>query len=545
VAEQLELDSLKDLARARQMVARYAPRKASLTNEKKRLLQDEESRLEQLEALVTRQVADHFMAGTLFFRGRHEAATEFGTSFNTALTAAANAKLPRLYPHHTAVAVTEKELEQLLAPQLSGVSPKFLDGPQGLGLLTQDGTRFSPTHHGPVPKLVEGYIEKNDGTAGSVLLQDFTRPPYGLPNDVLRACVATLLRAHKVRLTLEDGTRLGSVADPGAREVFTSVTRFKRATIARNQDQALNARDLAGMGQFFKARLNVEVEREQEALADAVFKHFQPLRERLRNIEARLGQLPGRPQLEETLDKFGKALEASRTHRDVEGTVKALKANLQALTEGVTLLASTESDLTEDAVSAVRAAAAVRDAQLSQLEADGSAGEIQTEAAQLRTQLGHLRPWRDIASVRDAQQRIVEHYQARRAQLLAKQEAAAERVRDGLKRRPGFERLSADEVHQVLRPVSAALTSTSADAVAPPLNELGLVFEERLRRAGEDASAALDELLAGKDERPMTRIDLHLRGREVTTRAELDSLVDEVRSRIGEALDRGEKVRLS
>jgi hypothetical protein len=129
--------------------------------------------------------------------------------------------------------------------------------------------------------------------------------------------------------------------------------------------------------------------------------------------------------------------------------------------------------------------------------------------------------------------------------LLTHQEAAAERVRDGLKRRPGFERLSADEVHQVLRHVSAALTSTSVDAVAPPLSELRLAFDERLRRAADEASALLDDLLVAKDERPMTRIDLHLRGREITTRAELDSLVEEVRSRIGEAIDRGQKVRLS
>jgi hypothetical protein len=115
--------------------------------------------------------------------------------------------------------------------------------------------------------------------------------------------------------------------------------------------------------------------------------------------------------------------------------------------------------------------------------------------------LSHLRPWRDIGSIRDAQHRIVEHYQARRAQLLTHQEAAAERVRDGLKRRPGFERLTADEVHQVLRHVSAALTSTSVDAVAPPLSELRLAFDERLRRAADEASALLDDLLAAKDER--------------------------------------------
>lgn len=362
---------------------------------------------------------------------------------------------------------------------------------------------------------------------------------------MLRACVVTLLRAHKVRLTLEDGTRIGSVADPGAREVFTSLTRFKRATIARNQDEALNARDLASMGQFFKTRLGVEIEREQEALADAVFKYFQPLRDRLRAIEARLGQLPGRPLLEEALEKLGKALEASRAHRDVEGTVKALKANLQALTEGVPLLASTESDLSEEAVAAVRAAAAVRDAQLAQLDAEGSAGSVEAAAEQLRTQLSHLRPWRDIASVAGAQQRVIEHYQARRSQLLSQQEAAAERVRDGLKRRPGFERLSADEAHRVLRPVSAALTTTSVDAVAPPLSELRLVFDERLRRGAEEASALFDELVSAKDERPVTRVDLQLRGRELTTRAELESLVEEVRTRVGEALDRGQKVRLS
>lgn len=542
VAKEQELELIKELGKSRAMLTKYLQRSSSLAGEKKKLLLEEQDRRDHLEARASKLVEAMFVEGTLYFRGKPDAARDFGATFNTVMSTVGAARLPQLYPHHTDLAVTDQELQQLLLPTLAGVSAKFLDGK--LGLLSQDGGRFLPTCNGPVPKLIHSYIQKNEGTAGNVLLQDFARPPYGFPSDVVRACVLTLLRDHRVKLKLDDGSMLTSVSDANARETLLQVTRFKRSEIFPNKDEAITQRDLVGMRRFFEL-LGQDVEPSQEAIADAVFRQFLPLRERLRTLEARFNQLPGRPQLEDTLQKLARALEHCRGERDVGPTIKALKADLPVLSEGVGVLQRLHTDLSDSVLDAVREAGEVKDFQVAQLQRDMATGPVEEDVTSLLAQLNHRRPWQDIGALKPAQERIVAHYQERRLRLLQAQETRAEAARNLLRDRPGFVKLSDDEVHRVFRPIALALTQTTAAAVAPPLHELQLEFEDKLRRGAEEATALFDDLLAAKDQRPVTRIDTNLNGRELSTRAELTGVLKELEERIGEQLDLGRKVRLS
>ena len=81
--------------------------------------------------------------------------------------------------------------------------------------------------------------------------------------------------------------------------------------------------------------------------------------------------------------------------------------------------------------------------------------------------------------------------------------------------------------------------------MAPPLHELRLEFADKLRKAAEEAESTLDELIAGKDEKPIVRVEVQLRGREINNRGDLERVLRELSDRIGEQLDRGNKVRLS
>ncbi|ATB47183.1 BREX system P-loop protein BrxC [Corallococcus macrosporus] len=535
-------DVLKALRQSRYMVERYEPRRESLSSDKRRLLLDEQDRRDTLEKKAREAVERAFIEGHLYFRGQQQSAREYGSSFGSIMSGAGTARLPQLYPHHTDIAVTDKELEQLLAATLTGVSPKFLD--KGLGLLSQDGGRFLPTCQGTVPKVILGYIEKNDGTAGNVLLQDFARPPYGFPPDVVRACVLALVRAHKVKLRLEDGSTLTSFNDAGARETFLQVTRFKKSELFLNKDDSVSQRDLIAMRRFFES-LGQDIEPTPDALASAVFTQFSALRERLRTLEQRFDQLPGRPPPEEALQKLARALEICRRARDVDPTVKALKAELPVLLEGTQLLQRLMTDLSEEAVLALRRAGDVRDFQVRQLARDGSIGPMAEDVALLEAQLNARRPWNDINTIEPALQRIREHYRVRRQQLLRDQETSAETARAQLRQRPGFERLTPNEVHQVFRPIGLALTQSTPEDVAPPLHELRLEFADKLRKAAEEAESILDKLIAGKDEKPVVRVELNLRGREITTRGDLERVLRELSDRIGEQLDRGNKVRLT
>lgn len=542
VAAEGELaDTLKSLGQSRGMIAKYEPRKASLSKEKQRLLFDEQIRAEDLETKARVAVERAFVEGDLYFRGQHQAARDYGSTFNTIMSTVGSARLPQLYTHHTDVAVTDKELEQLLAPTLSGVSPKFLE--QGLGLLTADGGSFLPSCKGTVPSAINAYIDKHDGTVGNVLLQDFARPPYGYPADVVRACLLALLRARKVKVKTEDGTVITSPMDASSREVFLQVTKLKRATLLPNRDETVTPRDRTAMRRFFDS-IGKDIEPSDEALASAVFEHFAPLRERLRTLEQRFSQLPGRPAPEEPLQKLATALESCRRVRDIDPTVRALKEALPALQEGTQLLNRLFTDLTEEAIQRVRAAADVREHHARQLVRDGSSGPVEEDIKAVEAQLDGRRPWVDLGAIDAALERIRAQYRLRRGQLLEEQEKRAEAVRARLRQRTGFEKLTDDETHQVFRPIGQALAQSSPNATAPTLYELRMDFLQRLEKATEDADAILDELISAKDRKPVVRVELNLRGREISNADELKRVLDEIRDRVTQQLERGQKVRL-
>ena len=202
--EQLD-HQVRELTRSRAMVRKYEPRKISLSPPRKLLLQQEKNRVEDLETTVRASVGAAWMAGQLYFRGRSITPADHGASFALCINAVASRVLPELFPHLVATSISPTELAQLLEGELSGPSPKFLSGE--LGILELDGGRYVPTCGGVVPRRVQEYIDAEGGIAGTTVLARFGAPPYGYTANVVKACVAGLLRAGKLRIQPEGARR--------------------------------------------------------------------------------------------------------------------------------------------------------------------------------------------------------------------------------------------------------------------------------------------------------------------------------------------------
>jgi hypothetical protein len=127
---------------------------------------------------------------------------------------------------------------------------------------------------------------------------------------------------------------------------------------------------------------------------------------------------------------------------------------------------------------------------------------------------------------------------------LAAQELACQASRNGLKARDGFAKLSGDDQHAVLRPVTQAAHDTTADAVAPTLEQMRDAFPERLRLAVETANDLLDRLFSDVKGVTVSQIRANFVNVEITSEAQLDGLLDDLRTRVKERLARGERVRL-
>ncbi|GMV44308.1 MAG: hypothetical protein AMXMBFR64_60240 [Myxococcales bacterium] len=538
----------RELARSRAMVRKVEPRRESLNPSRKLLLQQEQNRAEELDTRAREAIAAAFMAGRLYFRGRGQSPSDHGASFAVALHAAATRALPDLFPHFVATQIQPSELLQLLEPELSGPSPKLL--PDDLGILELDSGRYVPACSGVVPRRVQEQVEEAGGLAGATLLAHFGRPPYGYTASLVKACVAGLLRAGKVRVQPDGGAELTAIRDAGVRDVFEKDRDFRRATVFPAGEDDIGPSARARICRFFEERLrHPPMNREDHVIADAVAAHFPALARRLRDVAARLDRLPGSPDGPAVFAALGDALERClATCRQTKPTVKLVKRHLDTLRDGVDLVQLYDHELTDEAIRAVRAAHDVLAFQVAQLRElgvlDGGATNLEVAAGRVAEHLATERPWRAIESLEADLAELRAAYSHERGRLLAWQGQAVEDARGRVKARQGFATLTADQSHAVLRPMAVVATDTTAGAVAPPLAALRDPFMLALRRAEEHANELLDDLLSEGARPLVTRVDLRLHNREVATEADVEALVSEVRQRLLEQVRAGARIRL-
>jgi hypothetical protein len=536
-------NSARELARSRKMVERYKPRWASLPKAKQQLVLKEEARLEDLEKASQKVVAGTFHEGTIYFRGQQLRPRDMGAVFTSVIVATANRVLPDLYPHTTdLIAVTDNEILQLVDSELAGPSTKFLEG--ALGILSLDDQKYIATCKGEHPKRIATEIQKTGGVSGQTLIATFIGPPYGYPSDLVRACCAGLLRAKQVRIRNEAGDEISSFRDAGVRDLFTKDQTFRKAEFFPPAEDPITARDRIAIGKFFEGFLEARLDREDEAFADAAFKFFPHQRDVLRELEKRFDDLPGRPALPDRLRRLAKALEDCCRHRPIQKIVVELKRNLDALRGGMEQLQNLRTELTEQAVGAVREAAKVREYQLVQLTEASALADLVAEAGAIEDHFKSDAPWRGLYSIEDPCKRIQERYVEVRRGILSQQSAEAEQAQARVRAIPGFEVLTANQAHRVLKPILDAQIDTAPEAVSPSLQVLRESFASRVGPAEEMARNRLDEERNKSTEKKVVKVETNIQGREIESREQLRAIFRELEERIGPLLDKGERVRI-
>src|SRR5690606_3008361 len=196
---------------------------------------------------------------------------------------------------------------QLLAPELSGPSPKFLG--DELGILELDSGRYTPVCGGTVPRGVLEFIAAENGVSGTALIAHFGGPPYGYTTGVVKACVAGLLRASKLRIVPEGGAEITAVRDAGVQDLFGKDRDFRRADFFVAGEDSVGPQIRAKICKFFETHLGHVMDREDHAIADAVSKLFPGQAKQLRDVESRIRRLPGGGSIPDVLVRLESALE--------------------------------------------------------------------------------------------------------------------------------------------------------------------------------------------------------------------------------------------
>lgn len=516
----------------------------TLLTGRRNLYRDEEGRRGELERRLAKAVDASWTHGAMYFRGRRFAAAEMGAVFGQALQAAGNRLLGDLFPEFVSTQISPSELAQLLPVDMPAPSTKFMPGE--LGLLDTDRGKYVATCASVVPQRVQKAIENDRGLGGTMLLAKFGGPPFGWNAGVVKATVAALLRAGRIRITLEEGTSITSLRDAGVSDVFEKDRSFKRATYFPAGEDLIGAPTRNKIRKFLESAFTMEIDATNEAIADVVAQRFHSVSDRLHKVERRLARLTRRPKEIEALSKLEPALAACvRVARNTHRTIEAVAHHLDALKDGIAALDRVDAELTEGAVVAVNRATVAMDVRLAQL---GEVGPLEPELADSRTrlgaQVGAARPWVDVGSVEGDVVRVEAGYQRARAALLADQQARCDAAKATVAARPGFEKLSADDAHDVLSPIDGARTSTTDAVTMPTLAGLRDTFDAALVRAVAASNERLDKLL-NERAHPIVRIESRVANREVASLEDLEALLAELRAVIAPQIAAGRRVRLT
>jgi hypothetical protein len=367
---------------------------------------------------------------------------------------------------------------------------------------------------------------------------------------VVQACVVGLLRANKLRIEPDGGQIITATRDAGARDVFEKDRDFRRASFFPAEEGTIGARDINRICGFFDRYLDQKLDRDPGAIADALCQSFPAQAQRLRDVIERLNQLPqpagDSARIPHALEQLETAIESCmRVVRQTEPTLQAVKRHLDKLSDGFEQLKLLDVELTSDVLQDVRTADDVLKYQLAQLEElGGPTEELKVAAEQIRSQLQGEKPWRDLAGIEPHLEAVRGAYLETRRRILADNGKLEEDVRGQIKAREGFATLAAEQSHHVLRPIAEALPDTTEESVFPSLAQLHDGARHALEAAAEEANERLDQLLSEGPEPPVHKIGLRLRNREIRTQAELDAMLDELRSRIEPELRAGRRVRL-
>jgi Family of unknown function (DUF6079) len=543
-AYQSVMDKARQIGKSKRIVARYSATRAALTDARRRLLGEEEVRLgSQLDAFK-KTVGEAFMAGRLYFRGADTDPNDYGASFLVALAKAGSTRLPTIYSHFIDTNVTNGELEQLLQRDLSGPSVKFYA--DDLGILATDAGRIVPTCEGTVPRRVLELIQRDTGISGQGMLRHFSEPPYGYTTNVIKACVAGLLRARKVYMRIGDAPEVTSIVDPGVQDLFRRDRDFKQAEVYPVVGGDISPTIRAKIAELFKDVFHTPIEPENDEIADTLDRIIQPKQRELWEVETRLNLLPGSPPTPEALTKLHRAFEDCLRSRQVKPRVLAVAKNLEVLRDGVSRLNAYRSELSDEAVEAVRTAKTLADTQLRQLiEAGDLDAALQDAERRIGEQLRSGKPWLGIDAIEPDLEAVRVAYRERRLGLLGTQEQMAESMREQVKRIPGFDKLGPAQHNTALRPIRLALRETTEHQTHPSLAGLLDGLEQRLDAARESARIVIDEFAEKETGVPIVGFSIDVRDRVITSAQDVDTLLDEIRTRLLAQLDHeGRKVHL-
>jgi len=292
---------IEEIYRCEQIFNRY--RNKTVEKEVSEYLNGQQQRAESLRAELTGKLAKGLELGSLIFRGRPQAVAGLGSNAVEAtrkqLTEAAS-EIFHKYPE-APVQVESALAERFLkTDRLDRIETKN----DPLGLVGNNGQ--VSTHHAALKSVLD-YLNKVGREEGRVLLDKFSRAPYGWSKDTLRYIVAALLVGGeiKLRVSAEEIT----VRGPTAIDSLKSNAAFNRVGVML-RDGGIDPHSLLRAAERLLDLTGQDVLPLEDEVSKAVTRHFPDLQRDYAHLSSELRnlKLPGAERADRIQDSLSEIL---------------------------------------------------------------------------------------------------------------------------------------------------------------------------------------------------------------------------------------------
>ena len=521
---------------------------------KERLLSEEKARKERLFQDLPRSVRACWMNGQIFFKGTAYNVKDKGNTIDTVLKAIVEPNLGDIYSsfqNGNFSLTKDKDITELFKSELTSPNPKFMDN-EGLGLLKMDAGKIVFSADGIIPKQIKEYLETNPCIASTSLIKHFGKPAYGYPKPVIKACLIALLRTESIAIEATNGKKFTSYKDPGARDLIMNENSFKQSDIVNQKDRGIGPRDKIKCAKFFKDSLTQDVNRENDALTDAVFSFFPPIQIRINSIKTILNRML--LETPERISSLFNTVNSCLKDRNAEATIQSLITNLDSLKDGISFLKDLETNLTDSTEKAINTLRNVLETEARQLKDVQLEADASNSVDLIKKHLKGETPWRAYADVLPECEKIKKSYGEKRAYLIDQVSTKYETVINQLKIRKDYRNLTTDQVKEVTQVIDRERSYSSVGDLEPALIFLNSEIK-KLEIAELKAHEFIDSILeeeppdgpggGGTGGKITEKVSLNfLKNRTLVTELDLDGVLDELREQCMTHLNQDKKVRL-
>lgn len=431
-----------ELYRSNEVLSRKE--RGSQTKDEVALVAEEKQRKKRHTDELKRLIKQALLSGTAYFRGNDRSPEQGSQEVGRAASKMLSQALPEVFSRFSEAAarVATKDLDALMKSEnLRGLTPVFTE----LGLLSEVGghttIRFDSGVLAEVLTFVENRNQYGETPTGKAITEGFAGEPFGWEFDVVKLCLAALVRAGQLTATSRGQTIQTMTVE--AQATFSNNNLFRAATF-RKESGDIEYADIVDAAEHFKDVFGREVpEINKDVVAAAIGvelrKHETPIQE-VHNVLSR-ESLPGAEVLAEALSNIRSIVSSSS-----DTTILAFNAAHKELQEAIKRSNELTGALTETSLTLLRRARQAVQITWPALSGETDVDEdIQDLVTRLEDVLGRELFFHEMPAIEECTEAIAaEHARLHEQAVFARVDAYGAAL-GTLRSTPGWEGLDADQ----------------------------------------------------------------------------------------------------